>query len=74
MIEFLSEKRILYECHSSFRKNHSTGANFTFDVEKISKGLEKGGVTEIIWTDLQKDFDNTNCEILAIKLSHMGFS
>ena len=48
MNEFFLETKRLYEWHSGFRKDHSTGCSLIFNTEKISKGFEKRELIEMI--------------------------
>ena len=71
---FLSEKKVLYNFQSGFRKNHSTDSCLSFLNDKILKGFDSGLYTGMILIDLQKAFDTINHTILLEKMSFMGFS
>ena len=53
---FLSNNEILYSYQSGFWKNHSTDSCLTFLHDKILMGFDKGLMTGMILTDLQKGF------------------
>ena len=65
--EFSSLLVILYDCQSSFRKNHSTGTCLSFLNGNILKGFDDGLVTGMILIDIQKSFDLINDDILLKK-------
>ena len=67
---FLKGNNLRYNYQSGFRTNHSTNICFSFSTDKILKGFDKGLLTGIILTDLQKAFETTNHEILFTKLNY----
>ena len=72
--EFLSDNKILCNCQSRFRTNHSTNLCLSFLTDKILKGFDEGLLTGMILIDLQKAFGTLNHEILLKKLEAIGFS
>ena len=55
---------ILDNYQSYFRGNHSTNLLLSFLTDKALKGFDKGFLTGMILTDLQKAFDTIDHEIL----------
>ena len=72
--EFLSDNKILCNCQSGFRTNHSTNLCLSFLTDKILKSFDEGLLTGMILIDLQKAFVTINHEILLNKLEAIGFS
>ena len=72
--KFLSYNKILYNCQSGFRTNHSTNLCLFFLTDKILKRFDEGLLTGTILIDLQKAFETINHEILSKKLEAIGFS
>ena len=66
-MEFLDKHNILYKFQSGFRKTHSTDFFLSYLIDKKSKGLYSGFLTEMILVDLQKAVDTIAHNILLLK-------
>ena len=56
-INFLNEKKILYNLQSGSRKNYSTDSCLTYLNDKVVRGFDSGLLTGMILIDLQNAFD-----------------
>ena len=70
--QFLSEN-ILYNIQSRFRPNHSTNLCLAHLTDTILTGFDEGLLTGMILTDLHKEFDTRNHEVLLQKLKAIKF-
>ena len=52
--KFFSDSKILFNCQSGLRTNHSTNLYLSFLTDKILKGFDEGLPTGMILIDLQK--------------------
>ena len=66
--ELFSDNKILYNCQSGFRNNHSTNLCLSFLTDKVLKGFDEGLLNGMMLIDLQKAFDTLNHEILLKNL------
>ena len=71
---FLNSKQLLYTYQSGFRKKHSRDSCLSYLNDKILKGFDKGLMTGMILTDLQKAFDTIDHDVLLKKFYAIGFS
>ena len=71
---FLNSKTLLYTYQSGFRKKQSTDFCLSYLNGKILNGFDKGLMTSMILTDLQKAFDTIDHDVLLQKLYAIGFS
>ena len=56
-----------------FRKNHNAQYSLLNMIENWSKQLDNGEKVGVIFIDLLKSFDTTNCSLLMAKLKTYGF-
>ena len=70
---FLNSKKLLYTYQSGFRKKHSTHFCFSYLNDKILKNFEKGLMTGMILTDLQKAFDTIDHDLFLQKVYALDF-
>ena len=73
MIDYLTQRNILYKYQSGFRTKHSTDLCLSYLNNKILKGSDNGIFTGMIIIDLQKAFDTIDHNILLEKLKAIGF-
>ena len=71
---FLSDEDILYNYQCGFRGNDSTNLCLSFLTDKVLEGFDKGLLTGMILTDLQKAFHTIDHEILLQKRKAIKFS
>ena len=57
---FLTNKKLLHNFQTRFRKNHSTDSWLKFLRDKVLKGFNKGLMNDMMLNDLQKAFDKIN--------------
>ena len=65
---------LLYTYQPGFWKKHSTDFCLSYLNDKILKGFDKGLITGMVLTDLQKAFDTTDHDVILQKLYAIGFS
>ena len=68
-MNYLAENSIFYRYLSGFGKNHSTDFSLSYLMDKVLTGVDSGPLTEIIFIDLLKAFNNINHDILLKKIS-----
>ena len=66
--ELFSDNKILCNCQSGFRNNHSTNLCLSFLTDKFLKSFDEGLLNGMMLIDLQKAFDTLNHEILLKNL------
>ena len=71
---FQNKNKILYKYQWGFRKPFSRNSCFLLLTNKINEGFESGKYIGLILTDLQKDFDTIDHEIILKKIECIGFS
>ena len=65
---------ILYSYQYGFRKHYSKETCLSYLTDKVRTGFEKGLLTGMVLTDLQKAFDTIDHGILPDKMNCLGFS
>ena len=71
---FLNSKNLLYTCQSCFQKKHYMDFCLSYLNDKICKRFDKGMMTGMILTDLQKAFERIDHNMLLQKLHAICFS
>ena len=70
--EYFERNNILTQRQYKFRKNHSTEFAAIELIDRVTKILELGKIPFNLYTDLSKEFDVLNHDILLSKLEFYG--
>ena len=70
--QFLTENNIIYDLQFGFRQNFSAAHALINLTENTRQALDEGYIECGTFVDLEKTFDNVDCEILLAKLNHYG--
>ena len=72
LCDYLTNKNLLYQYQSGFRKAHSTDTCLIYLQDYIRSHIAQGNYTGMVLIDIQKAFDSVDHNILCSKLKAMG--